>query len=263
MNTLWIERYATHNAYESFEQSLQVIAKSCHAKTFGDIETVLDMLADILDIRSAAILIIERDDETKPVLVDTLRFGAPDEWLNYYIDRNLVRFDPVVKHALRSDCALAWNNNLLDTLSSAQYSQFPGWVRSFDICGGLIYPFPRLPGEAQEFIFYAPTGDNDEDPTSSYNLHQIGMLLQYPSDAIRRIYRETRLESTRHPLTNRELQVLNWASLGKTSSEIALILSISERTVKFHLSNTYEKLGVINRQQAIAKAIHNRFFETK
>ena len=56
-------------------------------------------------------------------------------------------------------------------------------------------------------------------------------------------------------LTPRESDVLFWATEGKSAWEIAMILDISERTVKFHLSNIYQKMGVSTRAQAVAVAI--------
>ena len=56
-------------------------------------------------------------------------------------------------------------------------------------------------------------------------------------------------------LSNRELEVLKWIKEGKTSYETSVILSISERTVNFHVGNIIRKLDVINRIQAVAKAL--------
>lgn len=56
-------------------------------------------------------------------------------------------------------------------------------------------------------------------------------------------------------LRSRESEVLKWAMLGKSTEEIALILSLSESTVKFHFNNIYKKLNVTSRTQAVAKAI--------
>lgn len=53
-------------------------------------------------------------------------------------------------------------------------------------------------------------------------------------------------------LSDRERQVLSWLVEGKTNQEIALILGISRGTVKRHLENIYEKLGVENRLAAVA-----------
>lgn len=54
-------------------------------------------------------------------------------------------------------------------------------------------------------------------------------------------------------LTDRELQVLTWVARGKSSSDIATILGISERTVNFHLDNAMRKAGVATRVQAAVK----------
>ncbi|QQQ03947.1 helix-turn-helix transcriptional regulator [Lysobacter enzymogenes] len=55
-------------------------------------------------------------------------------------------------------------------------------------------------------------------------------------------------------LTEREKEVLQWIAEGRTSREVGLILSIAERTVKFHLRNIYAKLNVLNRTQAVSIA---------
>jgi DNA-binding NarL/FixJ family response regulator len=51
-------------------------------------------------------------------------------------------------------------------------------------------------------------------------------------------------------LTRRERQILELVSEGYANSEIAHALRVAEQTVKFHLSNTYRKLGVANRTEA-------------
>ena len=56
-------------------------------------------------------------------------------------------------------------------------------------------------------------------------------------------------------LTSREKEVLLWTAEGKTSADISLILSISERTVIFHHQNLAKKLNVSSRAHAVAKAI--------
>jgi len=56
------------------------------------------------------------------------------------------------------------------------------------------------------------------------------------------------------PLSPREMEVLNEVALGLPSKEIARRLSVSERTVKAHLTNIYNKLGVDSRAGAVAEA---------
>jgi DNA-binding NarL/FixJ family response regulator len=60
------------------------------------------------------------------------------------------------------------------------------------------------------------------------------------------------------PLTDRELEILKLVSEGHTNGRIARELWVTEQTVKFHLSNTYRKLGVANRTEASRYAhLHN------
>jgi DNA-binding NarL/FixJ family response regulator len=52
------------------------------------------------------------------------------------------------------------------------------------------------------------------------------------------------------PLTLREKEILGLVAEGNTNGQIARLLWVTEQTVKFHLSNTYRKLGVANRTEA-------------
>lgn len=55
-----------------------------------------------------------------------------------------------------------------------------------------------------------------------------------------------------HTLSHREAAMLEALSKGLTNRELSRELGISTNTVKFHLSNLYDKLSVKNRAQAIA-----------
>jgi NarL family two-component system response regulator YdfI len=57
------------------------------------------------------------------------------------------------------------------------------------------------------------------------------------------------------PLTERELQVLAAVARGDRNKEIALELGVTERTVKAHLTNVYNKLGVDSRAAAVSVAM--------
>jgi DNA-binding NarL/FixJ family response regulator len=63
-------------------------------------------------------------------------------------------------------------------------------------------------------------------------------------------YRRARVIADDCPLTSREIEILRLAAQGQTNGRIAADLCITEQTVKFHLSNTYRKLGVANRTEA-------------
>jgi DNA-binding NarL/FixJ family response regulator len=52
------------------------------------------------------------------------------------------------------------------------------------------------------------------------------------------------------PLTAREVEILRLVAEGYSNRRLAELLSVSEPTVKFHLTNVYRKLGVGNRTEA-------------
>lgn len=58
-----------------------------------------------------------------------------------------------------------------------------------------------------------------------------------------------------HPLSERELSCLQFAAHGMTSKDIGVKLGIKQRTANFHFANLISKLGVLNRQEAIATAL--------
>lgn len=61
----------------------------------------------------------------------------------------------------------------------------------------------------------------------------------------------------RYGLTERELQVVAAIVEGLTNREIATKLSISEQTVKHHLTSIFDKVGVSNRLELAVFAVHN------
>ncbi len=54
-------------------------------------------------------------------------------------------------------------------------------------------------------------------------------------------------------LSPRERDVIRWTADGKSAYEAGCILSISERTVNFHLSNVMRKVDAVNKTQAAVK----------
>ena len=62
-------------------------------------------------------------------------------------------------------------------------------------------------------------------------------------------------------LTEREIEVLGLLARGWTNGAMAEALNLSERTVRFHVTNICSKLGLATRAEAIAWAIHRGFGE--
>jgi len=82
-----------------------------------------------------------------------------------------------------------------------------------------------------------------------------------PRDHQRLSSGQGRREPYVEPLTRREQDVLLLLSQGKTNKEIAQVLVVTERTVKFHVSSILSKLGAANRTEALQTALRLRLIE--
>jgi DNA-binding NarL/FixJ family response regulator len=73
------------------------------------------------------------------------------------------------------------------------------------------------------------------------------------SEGARRSYSEP--GSPYHPLSDREMEVLNCVVHGMSNKEIANVLQISHQTVKNHVTSILRKFGVDDRTQAVIYAL--------
>ena len=93
------------------------------------------------------------------------------------------------------------------------------------------------------------------DGVLSKSVHPVSMgtlLREISQGHVVQRFRNTRPAVSQEdcPLTEREKEILGLAAEGYTNQRIARELWVTEQTVKFHLSNTYRKLGVANRTEA-------------
>lgn len=87
------------------------------------------------------------------------------------------------------------------------------------------------------------------------------MLLMITHEKLTSLYKE--LNSTNvyskmnrnEIFSNRENEIIYWASVGKSYPEIALILGIHLTTIKYHMGKAVRKLGVANAKHAISLAV--------
>jgi DNA-binding NarL/FixJ family response regulator len=82
-------------------------------------------------------------------------------------------------------------------------------------------------------------------------------------EAIRLIMadRETTAKAERFRLTPRELEIVPHIAVGASNKDIAQMLSVREDTVKRHLSNIFDKLGVYSRLELALFAINHGLVE--
>ncbi len=104
-------------------------------------------------------------------------------------------------------------------------------------------PFPKLVSAMREVV----AGGAVVSPAIAARLF----------DVVAHLLRNRELNSTRRPtLTGREVEILQWIAEGRTSREIGEQLYISENTVKNHVRNILDKLGMQSRHEAVRYAEH-------
>lgn len=79
--------------------------------------------------------------------------------------------------------------------------------------------------------------------------------VQLSPDAAARLVREVRAPDSPESLTPREVDVLRLIAQGLANKEIAASLTVSEKTVKTHVSSILQKLNLLSRTQAALYAV--------
>ena len=89
-----------------------------------------------------------------------------------------------------------------------------------------------------------------------------GLMAGKLLDVLSQLLRHQDFMAPRRPaLTGRELEVLQHVAKGLTSKEIGHVLFISENTVKNHVRNILDKLGLHSRNEAVLYAIREQLIE--
>src|SRR5450631_968258 len=141
----------------------------------------------------------------------------------------------------------------------------PG-MTGFEVMESLTALASRL--EAVPFVFLTARTDRDSElkgrrlgaddyVTKPVDLDILAAIIET------RLGRGARNEvwSRQVALSDRELECLTWSARGKTSPEIAVILSLSKRTLNFHIENACRKLNVSTRTEAVVKAASGRLID--
>ena len=80
------------------------------------------------------------------------------------------------------------------------------------------------------------------------------VVIGMPQDMLERVE-----DGSEGVLSAREMEILLLVSRGLSNREVASSLSLSEATIKRHLSNVYSKIGVHTRGEAVRKALYEEW----
>jgi LuxR family transcriptional regulator, quorum-sensing system regulator BjaR1 len=255
-------------------QTLELILTEIDgAGTPEEIHQMLDRIGHQLGFSGCSYISLQ----SLPLASERLPFfmtSVKPEFLQDYQSLELLGYDPVVVRAATSNVGFSW-----DTVSEfGSVHGRGGGRRGHRSRGHRVFELAHDHGYRHGFVLPLHAVDQYGAPSSSLvTLFWQDDVPALPKEATPlwlpliaaaaheriRVLRQCALQETDPPaaipvLTDREREVLVWTCRGKTRSETADILHISDRTVQHHLRRVMSKLNVHNKFHAIAVAVSLR-----
>jgi DNA-binding CsgD family transcriptional regulator len=178
--------------------------------------------------------------------------NTPSGFEQTFEDVSVGRRDPVMQHCKRHTVPIIWTQRTY--LDSGSIDMWDAQAQ-FGYRNGIAMAL-HLP-EGRHFFLGV---DRDQAlPSDRQELTRLVADLQlfavHAQDTAMRVLISESLQPERPALTPRELEVLRWTMEGKTAWEVAVLLSIAERTTVQHLQNAMKKLQCNSKHQAVLKAL--------
>jgi DNA-binding CsgD family transcriptional regulator len=179
---------------------------------------------------------------------DIVNISYPKEWMRVYKEREFNKDDVIVKHHFDTFRPQCWSETYKTHIQPVNVLSI---AEDFGLKDGYTYGL-RTSGQLKRGSLFSFSGNCDKyDKTIVAFLE---LLIPHLHLTLCRVV-DSKLPHANKPLlSGREKEVLNWLKEGKSSWEISVILSISERTVNFHIYNIMQKLEAVNRPHAVAVA---------
>ena len=217
-------------------QSINSVDELTHL--LSQLSTLLESECFLLGISLSPLL---RDSRT--LIID----NYPHEWRKQYDQSGFMHIDPIVQYSAKNALPLSWER--IAPNGGAIFEE----ARCNGLHAGFSIPIHGRQGEFGMLSF--ATSNPGAFKANIDNLTITQLVVPIIIHNLKNIIKSHHTEYVNVQLTQREVEVISWVAEGKSTWEIATILSCSERTIKFHISNLCRKLGAINRCQAISKAI--------
>ncbi|RJL55181.1 helix-turn-helix transcriptional regulator [Pectobacterium carotovorum] len=179
----------------------------------------------------------------------------PDEWVDLYKENKYQHIDPVVLASFNKISPFSWEKSLVIN-TRLQLAKIFDLSKKYNIIDGYTFVLhDHGDNLAMLSIIVDSSYPDDVEKFIEEKKDTFQMLLIDAYEKIISLCREM-IESKKQ-LNNKEIfsqrenEILYWASMGKTYLEVAIILGIKTSTVKFHIGNVVKKLGVLNAKHAI------------
>ncbi len=179
------------------------------------------------------------------------------DWLAEYDELNYYQVDPRAKQCMHSITPVYWDTEkpFLDKLEPGAREMMEN-AHEHQVYSGVTAPIFGYQDIKGAFSFGYMTGSSLSKQRQHLTLispllNSLGVFVHQA--VIRCLKLDT--DPLNDALTEREKDCLSWVADGKTMSEIASSLCLSESTIKYHLKHAMIKLDARNTAQALSIAI--------
>lgn len=187
------------------------------------------------------------NDLVDPVIIST--YNA--DWVRHYLDEKYALIDPAIIEGMQGFLPFNWSER---RDNSQRIRQFFGEATEFGVNGnGLSFPIRGPHGDKAVFSINSELPDAEWRDYRHEHQAEINLFAYFFHMQILEMKSQTSTKVIH--LTPREREVLYWAAAGKTAWETSTILSISQKSVEFYVSNLMAKLKATTKPQAIAHAL--------
>ena len=175
----------------------------------------------------------------------------PTSWVEEYMGDKLYAVDPVVLAATKSTLPLEWSGGKLrNEDGDGRVAEMFDRASHFGIRSGYTIPIRSSIGQLATLTFASSLSDDDFQALLSRYRAEFHLGAFHFHDSIERLSAPAKDVQ----LTPRERTCLMFSAQGMSAKEIARLLELSPRSVKFHHDNARCKLGATNLKQAINTA---------
>jgi DNA-binding CsgD family transcriptional regulator len=183
----------------------------------------------------------------------TVLSDFPPAWFARYQEQRYFEVDPILQHCLGSMIPAVWHLTQRPALQKAR--RLVREARQHGLAAGATWSVFGANGDVALLALTTSRSARAERRNIEQRLGDGCMLLAHIHESAKKMAPQRDAISAKPVLTRRERECLRWVCAGKTSWETARILTITERTVNFHMDKVNRKLGTHCRAQTVAKAI--------
>ena len=181
----------------------------------------------------------------------------PMQWVRRYGEKGYIEIDPRITETYNRNVPFVWDAS--DYRDDPRCAEFFRDAAEFGVCSGVSISF-RDPDHGRILCAFNSSISPVSPERRAQIARRLGELMLFAT-SFHDFFMANFIDNNRSlmvrvvPLSKREHQCLQLAANGMTSNDIGSKLGITERTANYHFSNLIQKLGVLNRKEAIAVGI--------